>query len=160
MKEELDAIAQHQVFGDFMVLTEGRKALPSHWVYKFKRDGAGNVQRFKGLGTLWRKSPNRRHRPPSYVCTDCSLGPRQAGTHDRRHVQSRDPSSGRMHGFCGSGIGSKNLYAATAGIPSFAPEWEPIQRSRIIKCFLEDCTPLEKVSLLPETVFARLVSHF
>jgi hypothetical protein len=28
-------------------LPEGRKSLPSHWVYKIKRDGAGNVQRFK-----------------------------------------------------------------------------------------------------------------
>ena len=47
MKEELDAIGQHQVFGDFVELPQGRKALPSHWVYKIKRDGAGNVQRFK-----------------------------------------------------------------------------------------------------------------
>jgi len=47
MKEELDAIGPHQVFGDFVELPEGRKALPSHWVYKIKRDGAGNVQRFK-----------------------------------------------------------------------------------------------------------------
>ena len=47
MKEELYAIGQHQVFGDFVELPEGRKALPSHWVYKIKRDGAGNVQRFK-----------------------------------------------------------------------------------------------------------------
>ena len=30
-----------------MELPEGRKALPSHWGYKIKRDGAGNVQRFK-----------------------------------------------------------------------------------------------------------------
>jgi len=28
-------------------LPEGRKASPSNWVYKIKRDGAGNVQRFK-----------------------------------------------------------------------------------------------------------------
>jgi len=47
MTEELDAIGQHQVFGDFVELPEGRKALPSHWVYKIKRDGAGNVQRVK-----------------------------------------------------------------------------------------------------------------
>jgi hypothetical protein len=47
MKHELDAIRQHQVFGDFVELPEGRKALRSHWVYKIKRDGAGNVQRLK-----------------------------------------------------------------------------------------------------------------
>jgi len=47
MKEELYAIGQHQVFGNFVELPEGRKALPSHWVYKIKRDAAGNVQRFK-----------------------------------------------------------------------------------------------------------------
>jgi len=46
MKDELDAIRQHQVFRDFVELLEGRKALPSHWVYKIKHDGAGNVQRF------------------------------------------------------------------------------------------------------------------
>jgi len=47
MKEELDAIGQHQVFGDFVELPEGRNVLPSRWVYKIKRDGAGNVQRYK-----------------------------------------------------------------------------------------------------------------
>jgi len=47
IKEELDAICQHQVFGDFVEFPEGRKPLPSHWVYKIKRDGAGNVQWFK-----------------------------------------------------------------------------------------------------------------
>ena len=30
-----------------MELPEGRKALPSHWAYKIKHDGAGNVQQFK-----------------------------------------------------------------------------------------------------------------
>jgi hypothetical protein len=47
MKDELDAIGQHQVCGDFVELSEGRKALPSRWVYKIKRNGAGNVQQFK-----------------------------------------------------------------------------------------------------------------
>jgi hypothetical protein len=47
MKEELEGIGQHQVFGDFMELPEERKALPGHWVHKIKRDGASNVQRFK-----------------------------------------------------------------------------------------------------------------
>jgi len=47
MKVELDAIDQHRVFVDFLELPEGRKALQSHWVYKIKRDEAGNVQRFK-----------------------------------------------------------------------------------------------------------------
>jgi hypothetical protein len=47
MKEELNADSQHQVFEDFVELPEGRKALPSHWVYKIKRGGAGNVQQFK-----------------------------------------------------------------------------------------------------------------
>jgi hypothetical protein len=47
MKDELYAIGQHHVFEDFVELAEGRKALPSHWVYKIKRDGAGNVKQFK-----------------------------------------------------------------------------------------------------------------
>jgi hypothetical protein len=47
MKVELDAFSQQRVFGDFMELPEGRKALPSYWVYRIKHDGAGIVQRFK-----------------------------------------------------------------------------------------------------------------
>jgi hypothetical protein len=47
MQEVLYAMSQHQVFGDFMELPEGREAVPSHWVYKIKRDEAGNVQQFK-----------------------------------------------------------------------------------------------------------------
>jgi hypothetical protein len=47
MREELSAIEQNEVFGDLMEFPEGRKAIPSHWVYKVKCDGAGNVQRFK-----------------------------------------------------------------------------------------------------------------
>jgi hypothetical protein len=47
MNEAFDAIGQQQFFGDFVELLEGRKALPSHRVYKIKRDGAGNVQQFK-----------------------------------------------------------------------------------------------------------------
>jgi len=47
MKEQLDAIGQHQVFGDFVELPEGRKAFPSHSVFKIKRNGAGNVQLLK-----------------------------------------------------------------------------------------------------------------
>jgi hypothetical protein len=47
MKQELDAIRQDEVFGDFVELPEGRKALRTHLLYKITRDGAGNVQRFK-----------------------------------------------------------------------------------------------------------------
>jgi hypothetical protein len=35
------------VFGDFVELPEGRKALRSDCLYKIKCNGAGNVQRFK-----------------------------------------------------------------------------------------------------------------
>jgi hypothetical protein len=47
IKEDLDVIDLHLVFGDFVDLPEGRMTLPSYWVYKTKRDGAVNVQRFK-----------------------------------------------------------------------------------------------------------------
>jgi len=47
IKEVLDGIGQHQVFGDCVELLEGRKTSPSHWVYKFKHIRAGNVQLFK-----------------------------------------------------------------------------------------------------------------
>jgi len=43
MKGKYNAIGQHQVFGDFVELPEGRKSLPSYLVYRIKRDGAGNV---------------------------------------------------------------------------------------------------------------------
>jgi hypothetical protein len=47
MNEEFDAIGPHQGFGDVVGFPDGRMALPRQWVYKFKRDGAGNLQRFK-----------------------------------------------------------------------------------------------------------------
>jgi hypothetical protein len=47
MKEQLDAIGRHQVFGDFVEFPEERKALPSHCVSKIMRDGVSNVQQFK-----------------------------------------------------------------------------------------------------------------
>jgi len=114
----------------------------------------------QGQASLWRKSPNRRHWLPGYVSTDCSLGPRQVGTRHRRQVRSRDQLNGRMHSFLGNRLGRRDLYAPTAGILSFTPKWEPIQQSKINKDFAEDGNPLEKVSLWPETVFARLVWHF
>jgi hypothetical protein len=46
-KEQFDAIGQHQVVGDFVVLPEGGKVLPSHWVHKIKRDAESNVQQFE-----------------------------------------------------------------------------------------------------------------
>jgi len=113
----------------------------------------------QGQASLRRKSPNPRHQLPGYICTDCSLGPCEAGTSDCRHIQSQDPSHGCMHGFHGSWLGKRDLYAPTPGIHSFAPEWEPIQWSNINKDFAEDCTPLEKVSLWPATVFTCLVWH-
>jgi hypothetical protein len=47
MQEAFDGVEPHQAFGEFVELPEWRKALPSDWVYMLKRDGAGNVQRFK-----------------------------------------------------------------------------------------------------------------
>jgi len=47
MHEEIHTIGQHHVFGEFVELPEGRKALPCHWLYMIKRNGAGNGQRFK-----------------------------------------------------------------------------------------------------------------
>jgi len=47
MNDQSDAIGKDQVLGDFVELPEGRKALPSHWVYKTKRDGVANVQWFE-----------------------------------------------------------------------------------------------------------------
>jgi len=47
MKQALDAIDTPHVIGDFVELPEGRKALPSLWVYKMKHEGVGNVQRLK-----------------------------------------------------------------------------------------------------------------
>jgi len=44
-----DTIVQHQVFGDFVELPEGRMALQSHWICKTKCDEAGNVQQFKTM---------------------------------------------------------------------------------------------------------------
>jgi len=46
-KAELDSIGRHRVFGHFVELPDGRMAFPNQWVYKIKRHGAGNVQRFK-----------------------------------------------------------------------------------------------------------------
>jgi hypothetical protein len=47
MKQESDEVGQDQDIGNVLELPDGRKALPSHRVYKIKRDGAGNVQWFK-----------------------------------------------------------------------------------------------------------------
>jgi hypothetical protein len=77
MKEELDVISQHQVFGDFVELPEGRKALPSHWVYKIKRNGAGNVQWFKarlvcgGNHQIERIDSQATYTPTARLCHIC-----------------------------------------------------------------------------------------
>jgi len=47
MEEVFDAMGQHEGFEDFVQLPEERQALPSHWVYKITRDGAGNMQLVK-----------------------------------------------------------------------------------------------------------------
>ena len=49
MEDELTAINDHGVFGDaqFVELPDNRVALPSHWVYKVKRNGIGKIQRYK-----------------------------------------------------------------------------------------------------------------
>jgi len=45
-KAELDAITQHDVFRDFLELPQGRKALPSHWVYMINLLGADFVPQY------------------------------------------------------------------------------------------------------------------
>jgi hypothetical protein len=49
MQMELKAIKDHKVFGDgnLIPLPDGRKALPSHWIFKVKRDGNGAIQLYK-----------------------------------------------------------------------------------------------------------------
>jgi hypothetical protein len=61
IKEELAVIRQHEVFGDFVELPEARKALPTHWVYTLKCNGAEKGEANQGHASLRRKSPNRRH---------------------------------------------------------------------------------------------------
>lgn len=48
-QQELRAVLDHKVFGngDLVPLPVGWKALPSHWVYKVKRDKNEKIQRFK-----------------------------------------------------------------------------------------------------------------
>lgn len=64
-----------------------------------------------------------------------------------------------MHAFLGSLVGRRDLYAPTAGIVWFAPEWEPVQRSKTNKHFPEDGIPLEKFSAPPGVVLALMVRH-
>jgi transposase InsO family protein len=47
MVEELDAIDKHEVYEEIEKLPEGRKALGSDWVFALKRNGAGEVLRYK-----------------------------------------------------------------------------------------------------------------
>jgi hypothetical protein len=47
LTDALDRVGRLQVFGVFVQHPEGRYALPSHWVYKIKRDGTGNVLWYK-----------------------------------------------------------------------------------------------------------------
>jgi hypothetical protein len=51
MKAELAAMEEHGVFGlgevKLLELPVGRKALPSHWVFKAKHDDSGKVTKFK-----------------------------------------------------------------------------------------------------------------
>jgi hypothetical protein len=46
MIEELTSVAQKGVYEE-VELPPGKKALPSKWVYKIKRDECGKVQRYK-----------------------------------------------------------------------------------------------------------------
>jgi hypothetical protein len=71
LEHELDVIGQHQVFGDFVELLDGRKALPSYWVYKIKCDGVGNVRQYKASIVCGRNRHNRRHQLPGHVYTNC-----------------------------------------------------------------------------------------
>jgi len=46
MRVVFDGIGHNQVVGDLMEHSEGRMAMPSHWVYMINRNRAGNVLPF------------------------------------------------------------------------------------------------------------------
>ncbi|MBC7870646.1 MAG: DDE-type integrase/transposase/recombinase [Chitinophagaceae bacterium] len=49
IREELESIKEHEVFADgkLVELPKGRNAIPSHWVFKAKRNENGNITRYK-----------------------------------------------------------------------------------------------------------------
>jgi len=76
MKDELDAIGQHQVFGDFGGASRREKGFAKSLGMDDQARWSRQCAAVQGQASLWRKSPDRRHRLPGYVCTDCLLGQR------------------------------------------------------------------------------------
>jgi len=112
-----------------------------------------------GQASMWRRSPNRRHRLAGYVYTDCAHELWLHANRDHPHVQSWDPLYALMRVILGRLLGGRDQYAPNMGIIVCGPTRELIRLSNNDKDHAEDGTPLENVSLWLEAGFTHLVCH-
>jgi len=103
-------------------LPEGRKALPCHWVYTIKGDGAGNVQRFKARlvcgGNQQIKGVDYHATNAPTACWGDLLLALAITTQYDLEIHQMDLCTA----FLGSQLGGRDLYTPTARSLLFAPE--------------------------------------